>query len=625
MQSASNSQRKAICHGSGPMLVMAGPGSGKTFVMVQRILYLIRERKIPPEKILVISFSKASAIELQERFIKENICESTEVTFGTFHAVFFHILKETYHYTVNDIIRLKEKYEILSTILLDPKFENKEIQITKENRNEKIQELLSKISFYKNKDKRSLEETKDTWFISVFHEYNKIMHAGHRLDFDDMGLLCLELLKRNEEVRNKWQSKFQYILIDEFQDINEVQFRTISLLAGEQNNLFAVGDDDQAIYSFRGASPGFMIEFERYFPKAKTVLLETNYRCSDKIVEKSVKVIEKNKYRLPKKITAFHQSKEEVRLNAFPNPFLEYEYLADRIEELRNKGTREEEICCIFRTNANMMPLVDALLRRKISICMKEQCDSLFKTGIGKDILHYLKFVYGGKRRSDFIKIMNKPMRYLSRNACEKEVINWDELLSYYGTRTYMHSIIEEFRNLEKWMLSLDLYGAVHYLRKAGGYEKYLKEECEHKNLCWEEEKAILEFIHQSMRGISSVEAWEEKIKTYEDNLLKLKEKKNGVQLMTMHACKGLEFDVVFLPDCNEGKVPHNKAVTEEEIEEERRMFYVAMTRAKKLLEILYVEDPEKKFLQKSRFLAPLLEETEKNMCKRVFSVCDRR
>ena len=608
MQLASNSQKKAICHVTGPMLVMAGPGSGKTFVMIQRILFLIREKKVAPQKILVISFSKASAAELQERFMKENQKKKEPVIFGTFHSIFFHILRETYHYTVNDIIQPKEKYDIMTTILSDPKYNHPEIQITEENRKEKIEELLSKISFYKNKDKQSLKEIKDSWFISVFHEYNKIMHQRHRLDFDDMGLICLELFRKNEEVRRIWQDKFHYIMIDEFQDINEIQFRVISILSERHRNFFAVGDDDQAIYSFRGASPGFMIEFKNYFSDAKTVLLETNFRCSDKIVEKSLKVIEQNKYRLKKDIVPFHKSKEEIVLKSFFSPFSEYEYIADRIENLLLQGVEKENICCIFRTNSNMIPLADVLLRRKIPFVMKEKCNSLFKHKIGKDILSYLKFIYQGKKRSDFLKIMNKPMRYLSRNACKENIINWKDLLKYYESKVYMCSIIEEFQSLEKWMLSLDLYGAVYYLRKAGGYENYLKEECKRQNLSWEEEKVILEFIHQSIRGVLTVEEWEEKIRQYENKLEKAKEGREGIGRMTMHACKGLEFDVVFLPDCNEGKIPHSRSCNINEIEEERRMFYVAMTRAKKKLEILYIENPDKEYLQKSRFLDPLLE-----------------
>lgn len=612
MQSPSNSQKIAICHESGPMLVMAGPGSGKTFVMIQRLLYLIREKNISPNQILLISFSKAAALELQERFYRQMHEKKSSVTFSTFHAFFFHILKETYHYSVKDIISEKEKQELMHIILTDPHFQEqsqKETALTKRELKERAEELLGKISYYKNRTKRALEETKDTVFISIFHEYNRLMHERHKLDFDDMGLLCLELLQKEERILKKYQEQFRYIMIDEFQDINEIQFRAIYLMTKKYRNLFVVGDDDQAIYSFRGASPKFMLEFEHFYPDTKKVLLETNFRCSDKIVEKSIQVIEENRHRIPKDIKSFHPSDQRVMIKFFETPFQEYEYIISSIEELKKQGYSLKDICCIFRTNSHMIPLAEALARKKIPFSMKERSTSIFQHFIAKDIRHYLNFFYRGKRREDFLVIMNKPLRYLSRNACQQEVISWYKLKEYYKDRVYMKDILQELEQLEKWMLQLDFFGAVYYLRKAGGYENYLKEYGKSQEMDWEELQEILVFIHQSLKGVSTLEEWEEHIESYEKMLEKSKEEENGVSIITMHACKGLEYPVVFLPDCNEGKVPHNKAVTKDEIEEERRMFYVAMTRAKERLELLYIKNDKKEYLQKSRFLNPLTEE----------------
>ena len=361
MQSPSNSQLKAINHGEGPMLVLAGPGSGKTFVMIQRVLNLIHEKHIPPDNILVISFSKASALELKQRFQRESkarkICttdlaneskekyrstsnlsnESREqVNFATFHACFFHILKETYHYTSQDIITEKQKREILRTILLDSfyrsenvreqqkkhTFKCNEIENCKEQQNqdsqkeirniaEKVEDYLQKISYYKNKGTNELREKESKEFQQIFHTYNNEMHQLHKLDFDDMGLLCLQLFNTKPVILEKWQEKFQYILIDEFQDINMVQFRIIQLLVKKHQNLFVVGDDDQSIYSFRGASPQIMLDFEKYYSDTEKVLLETNYRCSEEIVKESLKVIEQNKVRFQKEIRSFKKNNKE--------------------------------------------------------------------------------------------------------------------------------------------------------------------------------------------------------------------------------------------------------------------------------------------------------------------------
>ena len=794
---------KAIKHGKGPMLVLAGPGSGKTFVMIQRVLNLIHEKQIRPDNILVISFSKASTIELKQRFqkqSKEKVKESQvnefqissiidqklseqnqdnnrvrqrvsekfqdngrvteglsdetnqknnsetylrdetkgEVNFATFHACFFHILKETYHYNSQDIITEKQKRDILKTILLDPEYgeckeEEKYLQYSKiekeeykkfsikneiekvdqfrENRftgkkagrkqnilyqkesvkeknelnqsitrqkdtdvnaeklfyqneikniTEKTEEYLQKISYYKNKGMKELKEKEKIQFQKIFRAYNDEMHRQHKLDFDDMGLLCLQLFQTQPDVLEKWQEKFQYVLIDEFQDINMIQFRIVQLLVYKYQNLFVVGDDDQAIYGFRGSNPQIMLDFEKYYPNAEKVLLETNYRCSEQIVKEALKVIEQNKIRFQKEIRAYGGTSEEkekilrrvpddrrikyqevhvkgIRGKKYKNEFepgnrlqksginvtgadsedviylgfencqKEYSY----IEEQINKFTAEQkhrysDIACIFRTNQDMTGLAEYFARNKIPFVMKEKCNSIFKHFIALDMRAYLQFFFEGKKRGDFIRIMNKPLRYMSRNALSylnSEEITWKVLKKYYSTKKYMIANIEQLEQNEKWIQKLDLYGACFYIRKVIGYENYLKEHVKEQNMNWEEAREILDFVQESIRNMQNLEEWKEYIEQYEEALKNSDEEKEGVHIITMHVCKGLEYPIVFLPDCNEGKVPHKKAVSREEIEEERRMFYVAMTRAKSHLEILYIEDEMKRHLQKSRFL----------------------
>lgn len=642
MQSPSNSQLRAIKHGKGPMLVLAGPGSGKTFVIIQRLLYLIHEKQIRPDNILVISFSKASTLELKQRFQKQSkdilserlLNESkdkslleeskVQVNFATFHACFFHILKETYHYTSQDIITEKEKREILKTILLDPVYEDtnksykgesrkiKEIQkndnqIELKNIVEKVEDYLQKISYYKNKETKELEEKESKQFQQIFHTYNQEMHHQHKLDFDDMGLLCLQLFNTQPDILEKWQEKFQYILIDEFQDINMVQFRIIQLLVKKYQNLFVVGDDDQSIYSFRGASPQIMLDFEKYYPETEKVLLETNYRCSEEIVKESLKVIEQNKVRFQKEIRAYNAGREVVVYQSFEECQKEYSYIGEKIQKfISEQKYNYSDIACIFRTNQDMTGLAEHLVRNRIPFVMKEFCNSIFKHFIALDIISYLRFFLAGKKRSDFLRIMNKPLRYLSRNALSllsDEAITWRELKQYYASKKYMLSNIEQLEKNDIWIQKLDLYGACFYVRKVIGYDSYLKSYIKEQGLNWEEAKEILDFIQESTRNMKSLEEWKGYIEQYEEALRNSGEEKEGIHIITMHACKGLEYPVVFLPDCNEGRVPHKKAASPEEIEEERRMFYVAMTRAKYHLEILYIEDKLKKHLQKSRFL----------------------
>ena len=671
MQSPSNSQLKAIKHGKGPMLVMAGPGSGKTFVMIQRILNLINDHKVRPDNILVISFSKASTAELKQRFqrqIQEHFNnqieeqnlkekqfnqifnekqekhtlteEKAEVNFATFHACFFHILKETYHYSSKDIITEKQKREILKTILLDPTYGEKVIEIQKQsvennvikktgteqerfvqkenqkqseqnetkNLIEKTEEYLQKISYYKNKGIKELKEKESELFQKIYYAYNQEMHRQHKLDFEDMGLLCLQLFQNRPDILEKWQEKFQYILIDEFQDINMIQFRIIQLLAKKYENLFVVGDDDQAIYGFRGSNPQIMLDFEKYYPNTEKVLLETNYRCSEQIVKEALKVIEQNKVRFQKEIRAYQSDiHEDVIYKNFESYHKEYSYIGEEIQKfVKETNYGYSDIACIFRTNQDMTGLAEYFARNRIPFVMKESCNSIFKHFIALDLIAYLQFFMEGKKRKDFIRIMNKPLRYISRNALsflDNEKIVWSDLKYYYKSKRYIINNIEQLEKNDIRIQKLDLYGACFYIRKVIGYDEYLKEYTKEQGINWEEAKEILDYIQESTRNMGSLREWQEYIEQYEEALRTSGEEKEGVHIITMHACKGLEYSIVFLPDCNEGKVPHKKAASSEEIEEERRMFYVAMTRAKRHLEILYIEDELKKHLQVCRFL----------------------
>lgn len=347
-----------------------------------------------------------------------------------------------------------------------------------------------------------------------------------------------------------------------------------------------------------------MLQFDSYYPHAKKVLLDINFRCSGNIVKQSRKMIEQNTMRYQKDIQAFHEDKEPVNIQSFESRKEEYLYMESRIRDLVDHHQASySDFACIFRTNQDMRELSQFLSQQRIPFLMKEQTASIFRHFIALDILAYLSFFLDGYQRKDFVVIMNKPVRYFSRSACIHERICWKELKYFYRTKTYMLEKIEELEKHDRWIQKLDLYGAIYYIRKIVGYEAYLKEYCKTRGILWQEAEEILNAIHESTQGMGSLSQWKEYMKEYEEALQNAKIQKEGVQLLTMHACKGLEFPYVFIPDCNEGKIPHKKASEKEEIEEERRMFYVAMTRAKQRLEILYPEDKERRQLPCSRFL----------------------
>ncbi|MFI3211768.1 MAG: ATP-dependent helicase [Eubacteriales bacterium] len=620
MRNPSPSQEKAIIHGTGPMLVLAGPGSGKTFVITRRIQYLIEKHHVEPEEILVITFSKASAIEMKERFL--SLCEDEfyPVNFGTFHAIFYHILKNTFHYQSTNIITELEKREYLKIILNNPKYDIADS-------GEMIEILLGDISSFKNSgakipesftEKEKKKESKkissivdDDIFYNVYKEYNTFMKEHRKLDFDDMVLHCYYLLSKNPEILLQWQNKYKYLLIDEYQDINGLQYSIVKLLLGKEQNLFVVGDDDQAIYKFRGSNPKIMMGFETDFPNAKKVLLETNYRSTKNIVTSGVKVIEENQVRFRKEIKAFAPAGEEVVLKGFEKQEEEYGYLINKLKEIYEKqNISYSDITCIFRTNMNASYLTEQLTEHKIPYVVKEKPKSIYSHFIAKDLLHYLAFIFQEKSRNHFFQIMNKPKRYLGRSCASQSEISFQELLSFYKEKPYMHDIIRKFQMDVARMEKMDLFAAVNYIRKAVGYDDHIKQLAIEKGIDVVDFMEIANEFQKRIKNYTQLELFQIHIQTYEKELedaAKNAAVKDGIHLITMHASKGLEYEFVFLPDCNEGITPHKKSANKEDIEEERRMFYVGMTRAKKHLELLYVTGTKKEPVMPSRFIKKLI------------------
>lgn len=594
LNNCNEAQLQAVKHVSGPMLLIAGPGSGKTFTITERIRYLIEESGIEPSQILVITFTKAAASEMEQRFRNARKGKSYSVNFGTFHAVYFHILKQTYQYTSQNIISEKEKRAYLKQVLRGEK----------ENENELIEHLLNEFGKVKN----SIGGMENYHYESVFLTpeefaenyrcYRKICIKERKMDFDDMALLCLDLFKKRPDILAKWQKKFSFIMIDEFQDINLAQYEVIRLLSGDSKNLTVVGDDDQSIYGFRGADPSIMKKFLANFPYAKTVMLEKNYRSAEPIIRFSMQIISENKNRFLKTIQAGTEKKGKISINKFKNRESEYESLIWKLREQQKAGFLSE--CAIIcRTNKETMEIKNLLKSAKIPFYGKTQEVSIFEHFIMKDIRDYIQFSEGDRSRGLFFRIMNKPQRYFLRDSIEEKV-NFEHMKQYYqGNQKIIDQIIE-LENHTKNLKDMSPFLAVNYIRKAIGYDDYILEmEKRDKSINLKE---IIEKIQQDAACYRSMKEWflslDERKKQSEtpDHL-----EESGVTVITMHGAKGLEYKSVFLPNVNEGNVPYGKMLSEDEVEEERRIFYVAVTRAKEELEIFYIEDGNRK--RPSRFL----------------------
>lgn len=608
-------QQEAITFTSGPMQVLAGPGSGKTFTITQRIRYLIAECGVEPSRILVITFTRAAAGEMQQRFHRliKGAGSGSFVVFGTFHAIFYSILKQTGQYRQFTLISETQKRNLLAQILQLPM-----TPLLAEN--EKIDALMQLIGQVKNngecfdglaEDVFSKKELQD-----IYRDYNEYLLEFLKMDFDDMGLLCLKLFRENPQVLKEWQKKYSYVLVDEFQDINPLQYQIVRLLAQPEDNLFIVGDDDQSIYGFRGAKPEIMQQFLKDYPSARQVLLDVNYRCHEQIVENSMRVIKANKSRFPKEIRAGHGKGAGVIIQVFPDQEEEYEALLCALQEtaLHEKPEVLSAAAVIYRTNYECSMLAEKLLLRGIPFVMKETLKSRYDHFVIKDLLAYLEFANGNRKREIFHLFMNRPLRYLRKDCARNSTIVLKELLTYYRNDIHMQEVsrtlfhdLEQIGTMRPWL-------AVNYIRQVIGYDDYLKEAYH-----IEEGGKLLRIADDFQKEIKRFSSFEElndyisqcralvneKQKEAED---RIQDKRlGGVRLMTMHAAKGLEFQTVYLPDVNEGKLPSRQAVTPEALEEERRMFYVAMTRAQKKLHILYCNKENGKD-KPSRFLEPLLE-----------------
>lgn len=609
--SLNHAQTEAVAHNKGPCMVLAGPGSGKTLTIAKRIEYLIMKHKVRPEEILVITFTKYAAWEMKNR--TRSICgpSSYAVTFGTFHGIYYGILKWAYRLNQSNLLSDEEKYRILREILPGIDWDQ---EPEADEEKDYLQELAIEIGNVKNNcmDIEEYEPVKYTTekFRKLYRTYEETKKKYRKIDFEDMLIQCRDLFMKRPDILKKWQEKFQYILVDEFQDVNQAQYDVVRMLAAPQDNLFVVGDDDQSVYGFRGAKPGIMKEFMKDYPKARQILLDVNYRSSGYIVKGALRVIGNNKIRFEKKIEAFRKPDETVHVQEVKDPVQEAEYVLERIREYREKGVSYTEMAVLYRTNVDARAMSELMTEYQIPFVMKEHLNNIYEHFIALDMISYLRLSQGEYDRKYFLQIANRPNRYLTRESMKTGNVSYESLRRYYRDKDWMVDRIDQLEWDMKMICDKAPYAAIQYIRKRMGYDEFLKEYAAYRKISSEDLFAVLEEIWQNSKGYGTIKEWFEHIESY-GKMLKEQNKKNGekegVNLMTMHAAKGLEFDTVFVIEANEGSCPYKKATADEEIEEERRLFYVAMTRAKRKLVISYVKEKNGKDLLPSRFVSELL------------------
>ena len=600
-------QQKAVCHETGPMLVLAGPGSGKTTVLLCRISRLLGRGLAKPQEILALTFSKAAAEEMKSRF--ENLNGASGVSFGTFHSIFFRILRSRYGWNVEQIFQEEERRNILRNSIEAEKWDIPDLE-------EYISQFFSQLSLMNSELEQPNRFTPVGMpveeFRKLYRAYEGYKERHEKLDFDDMLTQCYQLLREDAAVREYWQRKYKFILVDEFQDVNQAQFACLQILAEKHQNLFVVGDDDQSIYAFRGARPDFLLHFPTLYPAAKKVTLNTNYRSTERIVNLAERVIGNNEVRFVKNMKGIGEAGDKVTFFLAEDAAKEAAHIAEKIGRFLDEGVPLTEIAVIYRTNLQGGAFARELYKRGIPYDLRDNSGNVYEHWVAKDLLAYLLLAENEESDSALRRILNKPKRYIGKDLlAEAETMPYTLLRSFF-VRPSLKGWQEE--NLENLRIDLNQirkrtpYDAVKYIRKVIGYDEYLEEFAAYRRTSAQVLQEIADEIMETAKDCADVRSFREQLERLslqmKEQSRKKGQKRNGVALMTMHGAKGLEFRAVFLPSLVEGIVPHEKGM--DTVAEERRLFYVAMTRASEKLCLSAILQRYEKERKPSRFLAEM-------------------
>ena len=600
-------QQRAVCHETGPMLVLAGPGSGKTTVLLCRISRLLERGLAKPQEILALTFSKAAAEEMKSRF--ENLNGASGVSFGTFHSIFFRILRSRYGWNVEQIFQEEERRSILRNSIEAEKWDIPDLE-------EYISQFFSQLSLMNSELEQPNRFTPVGMpveeFRKLYRAYEGYKERHEKLDFDDMLTQCYQLLREDAAVREYWQRKYKFILVDEFQDVNQAQFACLQILAERHQNLFVVGDDDQSIYAFRGARPDFLLRFPTLYPAAKKVTLNTNYRSTERIVNLAECVIGNNEVRFVKNMKGIGEAGDKVTFFLAEDAAKEAAHIAEKIGRLLDEGVPLTEIAVIYRTNLQGGAFARELYKRGIPYDLRDNSGNVYEHWVAKDLLAYLLLAENEESDSALRRILNKPKRYIGKDLlAEAETMPYTLLRSFFvcpSLKGWQEENLENLRIDLNQIRKRTPYDALKYIRKVIGYDEYLEEFAAYRRTSAQVLQEIADEIMETAKDCADVRSFREQLERLslqmKEQSRKKGQKRNGVALMTMHGAKGLEFRAVFLPSLVEGIVPHEKGM--DTVAEERRLFYVAMTRASEKLCLSAILQRYEKERKPSRFLAEM-------------------
>ncbi len=601
-------QKKAVEHFAGPCLVLAGPGTGKTTIIVNRIMHLIKKHDTAPGSILVVTFTKAAAEEMRIRFsgLEGYKKEYSQVTFGTFHSVFFKILKQYNNYKIENLIKDNEKNSIIKSIVKNLEYDFFEDE-------QSLEDLINELAYIENmlineKEYNPYSCSYDE-FWTIYGQYKKYKKEASKFDFEDMINHCYNLLLKDKLILQNLRTKYKFIMIDEFQDINKSQLSTISLIALPLNNLFIVGDDDQSIYKFRGSDPKAMLEFSKVNKDTVVITLKKNYRSNKAILNSAMNVINNNIHRYKKDLITARDSESVPHIVRVEDNEREAASIVKKIKEFYKEGVSYSEIGVLYRTRIQSRAIIDCFTDNRIPYICSDGLSSVHNHWIYNDIISYFKASQCIDRNNSIYRIVNKPYRRISRMAIADAMEHKTEILQGLMNQSSISN--HEKRSLKR--LEADLSNlrtmkpgrGISYIRKHIGYENYNRKWADLKNIKTKPLIEIIDDIGLSAGNYASIAEYLDHLKSITNDRCDSNDNKNRVRIMTMHKAKGLEFGTVFIIGAVDGLAPYilNDECDKDFLEEERRLFYVSMTRAKDELYIYVPKYRYRKRMKQSRFL----------------------
>lgn len=625
-------QQQAVLHTEGPLLLLAAPGSGKTTTLLMRIGYLIEEKGVQPSRIKAITFSRASAGDMKERY-KRFFPELPSVDFSTIHSLAFEIVREYFraerivfqiiegHGTAQDV---EPGQTALAASSLHKKLILRDIfrAVTGENvTDDQLEELTTYISYIKNKmipahkwgdvscGVRHAEQ-----ILGEYERYKREHPSGLLIDFDDMLTLADEILGKDERLLRKYQRRYDYMLTDESQDTSLVQHAIVEKLVMEHRNLCVVADDDQSIYSWRGAEPSYLLEFRQVYPEARILYMEQNYRSSKHIVETANQFIQRNKNRYDKKMFTHNDEGQPISTKVLPDYKQQTKYLVEEIRKLGHLG----EVAVLYRNNSSSIDLMNQFDRAGIPFYMRDADNRFFSHWVVQDILNFMRMSYTDRRPDILEAIHTKFNGYITKQqmAALKEIHNhesvFDNLLNYVPLQDYQLKQLPQCKWIFEQMKGMPPLEAIDVIRTKLGYDKALDKMCERLGFRKEYLLGILNSLEEIAESLKTMEEFAQRLKHLEALLKSSKSRKgqHAVTFSTFHSAKGLEFKHVYMIDLINGIIPSKEDLKQragdrnsELMEEAARLFYVGMTRAKTQLELLTYQQREEEKTTESAFL----------------------